>query len=74
MARYTDTVEISFNDIREARAIVAEGTVVINQWNGIAFVPTGMTLTDAADVIWTKGLRLQFVIDGGAITIEEGAN
>lgn len=72
MARYTSDVVISFNDLRSQRAVLAEGTVTINQWNGVAFVPTGTVITDKSEVVWTKGLRLQFVVAAGAVTIEEG--
>lgn len=72
MARYTETVAISFNNLRESRVICAEGLVTINQWNGVAFVPTGASLTDESKQLVTQGLRLQFVVDSGAITIEEG--
>lgn len=73
MSRYTITTDISFGAFRDSRAVLAEGTVTINQWNGIAFAPSGTVITDKSEVVWTKGLRLQFVVSvGGAVTVEEG--
>lgn len=73
MARYTETVELSFDNLQHSRVVNAEvSDVVINQWNGSAFVSTGATVTagESADIV-TKGIRLQFVvIGGGAVTIE----
>jgi hypothetical protein len=71
MERYTDTQEIAFNNLRDSRAIIVDGSVVVAAWDGVAWVDTD-TLSTGSYEYFTKGLRLRFTLTGTSYSIEEG--
>jgi hypothetical protein len=73
MARYTDTQEMAFNNLRETRAIIVTGgDLVVSSWDGLAYNEIE-TLVKGPYEYFTRGLRLRFVPAAGATyTIEEG--
>jgi hypothetical protein len=59
MSRYTNTQEIVFNNLRDSRAIVVVGSVVVSAWDELAYVEVE-TLTAGSYEYFTKGLKLKF--------------
>lgn len=71
MKKYTETTAFSFNDLRDSRAVVVDGEVTLNSWDGDAWV-AGETLTTGSYEVFTKGLRLQVEITSGTFSVDEG--
>ena len=74
MARYENTVEVAFGELRHSRVILCIGTVTISQWTGVNndYVVVDAITDDSIDYV-TRGLKLKFEMSaGGAVVIEEG--
>ena len=72
--RYTSTEVISFNALRDYRAIGTDGTLTISAYTGNEFVPAGV-ITNETSQVFTKALRLKFELTGGSFYyIEMGGN
>ena len=71
MARYTDEQIFTFGTIRDSRAIVVTGSVVVAAWDGVAFVDTDTLVTGSYE-LFTKSLRLRFTPTASSYLIDEG--
>ena len=74
MKRFTETTELSFNDLRDSRAVIVEGDVLLHSWNGIEFI-AGEALTAGSYEVFTKGLRIKFeLVSGSGFAVDTGEN
>lgn len=65
MARYTDEKIFSFGPRQDSRTLVVDGSVVINAWNGAAWILSD-TVTTGTVELFTKNTRLQLIPDVGS--------
>tara|TARA_R110000850_G_scaffold142079_1_gene264154 strand:- start:435 stop:668 length:234 start_codon:yes stop_codon:yes gene_type:complete len=74
MARYTDVQDIAFNNLRDSRAVVVDGSVEFAVFNGDSFIADSASpLVTDNYVLYTKGLRILFTPSAGSsYLIEEG--
>ncbi len=72
--RYTSDEVISFNSLRDYRAVGTDGTLSLSVYTGNEFVPAG-TITNETSQVFTKGLRIKFELTGGSFFyVEMGEN
>ncbi len=62
--RFTSTEVISFNTLRNTRAVGTTGTVTMSLWTGNEYIPSG-TITNDTEEVFTKGLRIKFELTSG---------